>query len=201
MYYDTGTGRIQCYESDGWGACGSAPNNFVNLNPEYPGAVLNGSGIGTMTADFCANQTSVLVVNTSFCSSGEAKNYYTWTSPQATQQTYSIYVTYQLPAEFGAFTSNTTVQLTARTDNTTNGVVTYEMFRNEGGTIYACGTETTVTSTVDTWQTVGINGDENDGCGFSSSSADDFVIFKINMKANSNANVYSSSLSFTTVGQ
>ncbi len=207
MYYDTVTGRIQCYEADGWGACGSAPNNYVNLLPEYPGSVLNGSGVGTMTADFCSNESGVLQVNytpspSAPCSnSGEVYNYYQWTSPQATQQTYSIYITYQLPAEFGGFESNDTVQLTARTDNTTNGAVTYEMFRNEGGSIFACGTETTVTSTANTWQTVGINGDEADSCGFSDTSADNFVIFKINMKANSNANVYASTLQFTSVGQ
>ena len=208
MYYDTVTGRIQCYEADGWGACGSSPNNYVNLNPEYPGSVLNGSGVGTMTADFCAQEaapSSVLNVNTSFCAEGEARNYYAWTSPQATQQTYSIYITYQLPAEFGGFDSNSTVQLTGRSDNLTNGYVTYEMFRNEGGAIVACGTETTVvgggTGTVDTWETVGINGNEATGCGFSNASADNFVIFKINMKANSNASVYASTLSFTTVGQ
>lgn len=58
MYYDTITGRIQCYEADGWGACGAAPDNIVNLNPEYAGAVLNGSGVGTMTADFSCDRTS-----------------------------------------------------------------------------------------------------------------------------------------------
>ncbi|MFV0552903.1 MAG: beta strand repeat-containing protein, partial [Anaerorhabdus sp.] len=200
MYYDTVTGRIQCYEADGWGACGSAPNNYVNLNPEYPGSVLNGSGVGTMTADFCADGGG-LSVNTSFCASGEARNYYAWASPQATEQTYSIYITYQLPAEFGGFDSNDSVQLTARTDSIVNGEVSYEMFRNEGGAIVACGSETVVTSTANTWQTVGINGNEATGCGFSETSADNFVIFKINMKARSNAAVYASTLSFTTIGQ
>ncbi len=204
MYYDTVTGRIQCYESDGWGACGSAPNNYVNLVPEYPGSVLNGSGVGTMTADFCAEEalpSNILNVNTAFCDEGESKNFYRWTSPQATQQTYSIYITYQLPAAFKNFDSDSTVTLTARTSSTTNGVVTFEMFRNEGGAIAACGTETTVTTVANTWQTVGINGNESTGCGFTTASADDFVIFKINMKANSNASVYASTLSFTTVGQ
>ncbi len=201
MYYDTTSGRIQCYEADGWGACGSSPNNYVNLVPEFPGAVLDGSGVGTLTADFCASQTGILSINTALCSTGQALNYYKWTSPQASQQTYSIYVTYQLPAAFKQFESNTSVQLTARTDNTTNGVVSYEMFRSESGTLSACGTETTVTSTANTWQTVGINGSELTGCGFSTASANNFAIFKINVKANSNANVYVGTLSFTTIGQ
>lgn len=201
MYYDTTSGRIQCYEADGWGACGSAPDNYVNLVPEYSGAVLNGTGVGTMTADFCSNQSSVLQVNTSLCGTGQALNFYKWTSPQATQQTYSVYVTYQLPAAFKQFQSDSTVQLTARTDNTTNGIVTYEMFRSESGTLAACGSETTVTSSANTWQTVGINGNELTSCGFSSSSANNFAIFKINVKAKSNANVYVGTLSFTTTGQ
>ncbi len=205
MYFDTATNSIQCYGTSGWGACGAAPDNIVNLNPEYAGAVLNGSGVGTMTADFCANQSGVLSVNTSICTtSGDARNYYKWTSPQATQQTYSIYVTYQLPSTFKSFASDNTVQLTGRVDNTTNAAVTYEMFKNQSGTVQQCGTETTVTTSNNTWQTVGINGNEatgTGGCSFNTSSASSFVIFKINMKANSGANAYASTLSFTTKGQ
>lgn len=219
MYYDTTSGRIQCYQANGWGACGSAPDTYVNLAPEYPNAVLGGSGttgngttssttptgVGTMTAEFCSNQANLLVLNASLCGSGQAFNYYHWTSPQATQQTYSIYVTYQLPGGFKKFQSDSTVQLTARVDNTTNAAVTYEMFRNEGGQVYRCydGTnlETPVTTSANTWQTVGINGNEATGCGFSTSSANNFVIFKINMKATSNANAYVGALSFTVSNQ
>jgi hypothetical protein len=202
MYYDTTTGRIQCYEADGWGACGSPPDNFVNLNPEYAGAVLNGTGIGTMNADLCANESGVLQVNSTLCGTGESKNYYNWTSPQASQQTYSIYVSYQLPTTFKGFSSDDTVQLTARVSNTTNAAVTYEMFRSENGSLVKCGTgETTVTTSANTWQTVGINGNEATGCGFTTQSAEAYVIFKINMKANSNANAYVSTLSFITTGK
>jgi hypothetical protein len=201
MYYDTSSGRIQCYEADGWGACGAAPDNIVNLNPEYAGAVLNGTGVGTMTADFCSND-SALSVNSTLCSTGQAKNYYRWTSPQATQQTYSIYITYQLPSTFNDFASDDTVQLVARTDSTTNAAVTYQMFNSNGSTVTQCGTgETTVVTSANAWQSVGINGNEATGslgCSFAASS---FIIFKINMKANSNANAYVSTLSFTTTGR
>lgn len=201
MYYDTSSGRIQCYEADGWGACGAAPDNIVNLNPEYTGAVLNGSGIGTMTADLCSND-SDLSVNSTLCSAGQAKNYYKWTSPQASQQTYSIYVSYQLPATFNGFSSDDTVQLVARTDSTSNAAVTYEMYKSTGADVSLCGTgETTVVTSANTWQSVGINGNEATGCSFSSSSAGNFVIFKINLKARSNANAYVSTLSFTTTGR
>jgi parallel beta-helix repeat protein len=202
MYYDTITGRIQCYESGGWGTCGAPPDNIVNLNPEYAGSVLNGTGVGTMQADVCANQSGVLLVNSTLCAAGEARNYYQWTSPQATQQTYSIYITYQLPNTFDGFSSDDTVQLTGRVSNTTNAAVTYEMFRSQGGSITKCGTgETTVATTANTWQTVGINGNEATSCGFNSSSANAFVLFKLNLKSNSNATAYVSTLTFTTTGR
>ncbi len=201
MYYNTTSGRIQCYEAKGWGTCGASPDNYVNLVPEFAGAVLDGTGIGTLTSDFCANQTGVLAVNSTLCGTGQALNFYKWTSPQATQQTYSIYVTYQLPAAFKQFQSDNTVQLTARTDSTTNGIVTYQMYRSEGGALTSCGTETTVTSSANTWQTVGVNGNELTSCGFSTTSANNFAIFQINVKAKSNANVYVGTLSFTTNGQ
>ncbi len=205
MYYDTNSGRIQCYEADGWGACGAAPDNIVNLNPEYAGAVLNGTGVGTMTSDFCGNGGG-LSINTGLCDSGEAKNFYKWTSPQATQQTYSVYVTYQLPATFNGFTSDDTVQLAARVDNTTNASVTYEMFKSVSGALTQCGTgETNVITggggSANTWYSYGINGNEATGCSLNSSSANGFVIFKINMKANSNASAYVGTLNFVTAGR
>ncbi len=205
MYYDTTTGRIQCYEADGWGACGAPPDNVVNLNPEYAGSVLNGSGVGTMTADFCSNGTD-LTVNTSFCDTGEARNFYNWTSPQATEQTYSIYVTYQLPETFNGFSSDDTVQLVGRVDNTSNASVTYEMFHSTGSDVTQCGTgETNVITggggSADTWYSYGINGNESTGCALNASAAGDFIIFKINLKAQSNANAYVSTLSFVTTGR
>ena len=140
-------------------------------------------------------------MNTSLCATGESRNFYKWTSPQASDQTYSIYVSYQLPATFKGFASDDTVQLTARTDNTTNGSVSYEMFKSESGALTACGTATTVTSVVNTWQTVGVNGNESTGCSFTTSSANAFVIFKVNVTAKSNANVYVGTLGFTTTGR
>jgi hypothetical protein len=193
MYYDTTTGRIQCYESDGWGACGSAPDQIVTLTPEYTGAVLNGSGVGTMTADFCSNQTTVLEVNTSFCASGISRNYYRWTSPQPSQQTYSIYVSYKLPSTFKEFVSNDTIRLTALADSTTNGQVDYQVFRSTGSAVTSCGSQTTVTTSANTWQTVNFGGNEN-SCGF---AAGNYIIFKVNVRAEDNANVYVENLDFT----
>jgi hypothetical protein len=195
MYYDTTTGRIQCYEADGWGACGSSPDNIITLTPEYTGAVLNGTGVGTMTADFCSNETSVLVVGT-LCATHEVRNFYKWTSPQATNQTYSIYVNYKLPTTFKAFTDDNTIKLTGLSDNITNGSVSYEIYRKNvtGNVITQCGTTTTVTTTVNTWQQVSANGNEATSCQW---SGGDYIVFKINVTAKSNANVYVENLDFT----
>ncbi len=193
MYYDTSVGRIQCFEADGWGSCGSAPDNIIILTPEFAGATLNGTGIGTMTSDFCGNGGG-LSVNTGLCASGVARNFYKWTSPQGSQQVYSIYISYKLPSTFDNFVDDSTISLTARTDNTTNGIVTYEVFKSTGSAITACGSETTVTSIVNTWQTVSHNGSERTSCAFAGSNT---MVVKINVKSNSNANVYVGDLSFT----
>src|SRR6185436_17062330 len=84
LYYDTTIGKIQCYEAKGCGSCGNSPNNSANLIAEYPGAVLNGTGIGTMTANLCANSGtlsggSAIQPDASLCGSGELFNYYRWT--------------------------------------------------------------------------------------------------------------------------
>ena len=196
MYYDTTSGRIQCYEADGWGACGSAPNNIIVLTPEYAGAVLNGTGIGTLSADFCANS-AALTVGT-LCSSGISRNFYKWTSPQASMQTYSIYVSYKLPSTFKEFDSSNTITLTWLTTsaNGTNGYVSYQVFKSTGSAITSCdgSTETTVSSpSANTWYTTPFNGDEI-ACDF---NGGDNIIFKINVKAKSNDSVFVENLNFT----
>jgi hypothetical protein len=195
MYYDITTGSIQCYEADGWGACGSPPDNIITLTPEYTGAVLNGSGVGTMTADFCGNGGG-LSVNTTFCASGEARNYYRWTSPQASDQTYSIFVTYKLPSTFKAFLDDSTIRLTAYKDHATNAEASLEVFRKNvsGGTISQCGSTTTITTGTSAWNTTSLGGSGETTCSF---TGGDYVIFKINMMAKSNANVYVENLDFT----
>ena len=195
MYYDTTLGNIQCYEADGWGACGSAPDNIVTFTPEYTGAVLNGSGVGTMTADFCGNGGG-LSVNTSFCASGEARNYYRWTSPQATSQTYSIYVSYRLPSTFKTFVSGTT-SLTGLVDNTANAGVSYSIFRKQsGGGLTSCSTSRNVvgsgSGSINTWTTVAPTSDPS-GCTF---AGGDTVVIQITVTAQSNASAYVENLTF-----
>ncbi|MEK9196628.1 MAG: carbohydrate binding domain-containing protein, partial [Patescibacteria group bacterium] len=209
MYYDTTTGRIQCYESDGWGACGSAPDNIIILTPEYAGAVLGDpgnlagagaipAGVGTMSAEFCANQSSVLVVG-SLCASQESRNYYKWTSPQATSQTYSIYVNYKLPSTFKTFADNNTMKLTAYRDHATDASAQLSVFRKpSSGAISQCGSTTTITSGTSTWDGTSLGGTGETSCGF---TGGDYVVFKIDVTASNNKTVYVENLEFTYMNQ
>ena len=166
------------------------------MTPEYTGAVLNGSGVGTMTADFCGNGGG-LSVNTGFCASGEARNYYKWTSPQPTAQAYSIYVTYRLPSTFKTFVNGTT-SLTGLVDNTTNAGVSYAIYRKaNGGGLTSCSASKTVvgsgSGSINTWTTEGPTTDPSACTDF---VAGDSIVFQITVTARSNASAYVENLTF-----
>jgi len=199
MYYDTSIGAIQCYQSTGWGACGSAPDDIVSMTPEYTGAVLNGTGVGTMTADFCANQSAVLTVGT-LCASGEARNFYKWTSPQPSPQTYGIYVSYKLPSTFKAFAAGT-MSLTSLVDNTSNASVKYAVFRKIAtGGVVQCSADATMSGTVSTWNATAPTTDISAStCGVGQANAfvaGDTVIIRVTVSAQSSANAYVENLTF-----
>jgi hypothetical protein len=200
MYFDTTQGKMQCYDGTVWGACGAAPNSNITLTPEYAGAVLNGTGIGTLTSDFCANQASVLVVPATgnICNSGDARNFYKWTSVQPSSQGYSVYVTYKLPSTFKQFVLGST-SLTGRVDNTTNASVGYSIFKSTGGAVSACGSAIAVTSTTNTWQTVSpTSPNDLSTCGF---TANNYVIFKIDVTASNSASAFIENLNFNYTNQ
>lgn len=200
MYYDTTLGKLQCYEADGWGACGSSPDNIITISPEFTNAVLHGTGVGTMTSDLCS---STLGINDgssgqpTICAGGETYNFYKWTSPQASAQTYSIYVTYQLPGTFKSFNSGQT-SLMGRTDNGSNGgsaTVSYQIYRNAGSGLTPCGTSSVVsTGTVTSWQTKSASGAADPStCGFTPGNS---IVFKIDVVTSKNANAYVGNLNF-----
>lgn len=202
MYYDTTLGKLQCYEADGWGACGSSPDNIVTISPEYTNAVLHGNGIGTMTSDLCSdylniNDGSGSPAQPTICGTNETYNFYKWTSPQATAQTYSIYVTYQLPSTFKEFNSGQT-SLMGRTDNGSNGgsaTVQYQIYRNSGTGLTSCGSTISVsTGTQTSWQIGNATGAADPStCGFAPSNS---IVFKIDMTTSKNANAYVGNLNF-----
>lgn len=197
MYYDTTLGKLQCYEADGWGACGSSPDNVVTISPEYTNAVMHGTGVGTMTSDFCSDLLNINDPTNSpqICGTNETFNFYKWTSPQATAQTYSIYVTYQLPSTFNTFTSGST-SLQGKTDSS-NATVQYRIYKNNGSGLTQCGSSAVSVSTgVQTsWQTGTASGAVDPStCSFAGGNS---VVFKIDVTASSNANAYVGNLNFT----
>ena len=197
MYYDTTLGKLQCFEADGWGACGSSPDTVVTISPEYTNAVLHGTGVGTMVSDLCSDTLNINDGSSgqpTICGTNETYNFYKWTSPQATAQNYSIYVTYQLPSNFSSFASGKT-SIMGRTDST-NSTVNYQVYRNDSAGLTACGSPVAVsTGIVSTWQTGAASGlADPSTCGFAPGSS---VVFKINVTASQNASAYVGNLNFT----
>jgi hypothetical protein len=200
MYYDTTAGLIKCYQASGWGSCGAAPNNSVNMIAEYVGAVLNpGPGadthLGFLTANLCSG-TSRLSINTTICGATDDYNYYDWTSSQAAAQTYSIYVRYQLPPTFKNFFDDNTIKMAARTTSTTDGSGSFSLFQANGT---QCGSTTNLTSGgANTWFNLSLGGGGETSCSF---AAGDILTFRVDVSAKNNAHVYAANISFTMTGK
>jgi hypothetical protein len=197
MYYDTTLGKVQCYESEGWGACGASPDTFVTISPEYTNAVMNGTDIGTITSDLCSDTLNINDGSSSqptICGTNETYNFYKWTSAETTDQTRSIFVTYQLPATFKGFVAGS-ASLMGRTDSTDSGV-SYQIYRDNGAGLSSCGSAVSVsTGAQSTWQKATASGGADPStCGF---AAGDSVLFRINLTAKNDAKAYVSNLGFT----
>jgi hypothetical protein len=212
MYYDTTLGRMQCYEADGWGSCGAAPNNSVELSPEYAGAVLSvgnivGAGssptssgnVGIMTANMCSGSSRLNINTSGPCASTDDWNYYQWTTSQTLTQSYTIITRYQLPPTFRNFADANTVKLTARVSSTTDAAVWGSMYKTNASGATLCGSTTDLTTSggANTWSTTSLTGDET-ACSF---TGGDFVTFRIDMLSKNNANAYVSNIAFTMTGK
>lgn len=197
MYYDTTLGKLQCYEADGWGACGSSPDTIVTIAPEFTNAVLHGTGVGTMVSDLCSDTLNINDGSSgqpNICGPNETHNFYRWTSPQPSAQTYSVYVTYQLPASFKSFESGST-SIKGRTDSS-NSSVSYQVYKNDATTgLTACGPPVNVSSgSVAAWQLGNATGTSDPStCGFNPGNS---IVFRINVTASQNANAYIGNLNF-----
>lgn len=196
MYYDTGLGKVQCYEATGWGTCGASPDSFVTISPEYSNAVMNGTDIGTITSDLCSDTLNINDGSSgqpTICGTNETYNFYKWTSTETSDQTRSIFVTYQLPATFKGFVTGST-SLLGRTDDADSSVG-YQIYRDNGSGLTSCGSAMSVsTGSQSSWQKKATSGGGDPStCGF---VAGDSVLFRINLTAKNSANAYVSNLSF-----
>jgi hypothetical protein len=158
---------------------------------------MHGTGVGTMTSDICSATLNINNGTSSqptICGTNETYNFYKWTSPQASAQTYGIYVTYQLPNTFKSFASGQT-SIMGRTDST-NATVQYQVYRNDATTgLTPCGGSVSVsTGSVASWQTGLASGAADPStCGFTPGNR---IVFKINATASQNANAYIGNLNF-----
>lgn len=197
MYYDTTIGKVQCYEEDGWGNCGEAPDTFVTLTPEFSGAVMNGSSLGTMTSDICSDDLDIndATNGPQICDTNETYNFYNWTSAETSAQTKSVYVNYLLPSTFKEFVQGSTSLLGRRDASTAN--VSYQVYHSDNGNLTPCGSAVTVTSSNNVWQTGAATGTSDPfDCGATNFKAGDSIVIRINMSAEDDANAYVSNLRF-----
>ncbi len=196
IYYDTTKGMLQCYEADGWGNCGAAPDTYVTLSPQFPNAVVNGLGTGSLTSDICSDQ---LDINDSsngdpVCGTNETYNFYQWTSPSGTNQERSIYVTYQLPTNFDNFIAGST-SLMARTTST-DAHVNYQIYRNDAEDgLTSCAAAATASQGATAWSKTTMSGSADPAnCGF---AAGDSIVVKVTLGASDDAKAYLSNINFT----
>ena len=199
MYYDTTLGKVQCFEADGWGACSSSPDTFITISPEYTNAVMNGADVGTISSDICSDTLNINDGSSSqptICGTDETQNFYQWTSAETTNQTRSIYVTYQLPENFKEFVEGSTTLL-GRTDSA-DASVTYQVYRDSAanGLISCGGTPISVsTGAKTTWQkATASSGADPSTCGF---EPGDSILIRINLTTKNDAKAYVSDLGFT----
>ena len=197
MYYDTTLGKVQCYEAEGWGACGASPDSFITISPQYTNAVMNGADVGTISSDLCSDTLNIndgSAGQPTICGTNETYNFYKWTSTEPASQTRSIFVTYQLPATFNQFVAGST-SLMGRTDST-NASVTYQAYKDNPTTgLTACGPAIPVSAGPQTkWQqAVTTSASDPSYCNF---KAGDSILFRINLAANATASAYVSNLNF-----
>lgn len=194
MYYDTTLGKVQCYEADGWGACSSSPDTFVSLNPEYANSVVvAGTGSGTLTPDFCSDALNIKDGSsgqTTLCGVNQTFNLYNFTTTSTTLQTRSIFVNYQLPTNFKAFTPGSTSVMAGRTPGSTTS---YQIYKSTANNLIACGSAVSVT-TDNNWEKVAAPiGSDPAACSF---AAGDSIVFRISMSAISNSRSTVSTINF-----
>lgn len=197
LYYDTNLGELRCYESEGWGPCSNAPDEFVSLSPEYANAVVRPTGVGDMTTDTCSDSLHIndgTPGQAAVCGENETYNYYNWTTEEFTPQARSIFITYKLSDDFDKFVSKST-SLMAMTDSDEAGVG-YQIYRkHDGGKLTACGeaVETTIGNNNAWSKLTAEQADDPSECDF---EAGDSIVFEISMTSSNNADAYISDLDF-----
>ena len=122
------------------------------------------------------------------CDTGEAHNYYTWTTSEASAQTYDIFVKWQVPSDFddsSGFQSNISFNMFGWRTDATNNQIQVNMYNDTGG---VCGTANqNVTGTATDWNNLSFAGMGADAdCNGSAIDAGDYITFRFRMTADTN---------------
>jgi hypothetical protein len=146
---------------------GTARNaETITLTPEYAGAVLDGSGTGTMTAAY---------------DSTAKKNYYKWTTTQVTSQGYDIVITTAVPSDWGTWAASNPLTLDTWTDNTSNSTGTITVTDTSGATDTGINGSSITPGSTSTWTT-------NNKTFSGTYTANGIMVIRIHMTANNGSN-------------
>ncbi|MDP3993771.1 MAG: hypothetical protein Q8P75_02195, partial [bacterium] len=161
------------------------PTRTVTLTPEYPGAVLTGTGSGTMTSDFCEQgvHADIPDTDTSSCESGQIHNFYNWTTTQGSDQTYSVWLRWKIPYDFSSWISADPIKVWARRSDGTNGSVRVYVYGTNGALENTSGTETAGTANI--WTQTSVKSAFSAGTYATSS----YMTIRVDMIADQNDNV------------
>jgi hypothetical protein len=95
---------------------GFAGTHTIKISPEFPNAVFTTGGQSNVTGFMQTDLVSGLAAG-----EGYKHNYYSWTTDQATSQTYDISMQYQVPSDFSSFATGSFKIWAYGTDSTKNG--------------------------------------------------------------------------------
>lgn len=151
---------------------GTAMNSeAVTLSPEFAGGTMTGTGIGTMTSDFCSGSSNLNIPSSgNICPASENHNYYAWTTTQGSAQTYDIWTKWRVPSNFSEFDTTAAQFYGWRT----NSSQTVQVRFYKGGT--QCGTNSI--SSNGSWQLASIS--NLSGCTI---SANDELTIRVTLTA------------------
>lgn len=158
---------------------GSAqPSSTVTLNAEYAGATFVGDGsnnTGSLSSDFCSGS-SRMNINASACGATTTRNYYQWTTTEASAQDYDVYVRYQIPSDY-ASGSMANLRILGWGSTTASEQVSVALYTDASGT--ACATSGNAVTANATWSSVTIASP----LGSCTVVAGDTVTFKVRVQA------------------
>ncbi len=114
------------------------PTRSIVLSPEYAGAVLDGTGVGTMTAGH---------------DSTRRENYYKWTTASGSWEEYDIVITLPVPSDWDAWTASNALSINTYTSGAANAGSDISAIGTSGVTDVNLGAATPVSG----WSTYNFN--------------------------------------------